>query len=62
VRAWIEAGKAIAQDASAKVPCPVCRSATLEIRDEVSSSDSSLRERHMSCPNCGATNSIRLRT
>lgn len=61
MRAWIEAGKVLAKDADAQVLCPVCRSANLEVRDEVFAGDSSLRERHMKCPNCGATNSIRLK-
>jgi C4-type Zn-finger protein len=58
---WIEAGKTLSVDSNAKVKCPVCESATLQVKDERSESEPSLLERHMTCPSCGAYNSLRLK-
>jgi hypothetical protein len=60
IKRWIEAGKVLAQDASAQVPCPVCQSAILQVTDVVNESNSSELERHMKCTSCGAYNSLRL--
>jgi hypothetical protein len=57
---WIEAGKLIATDSCAKVPCPACQAAALQIEDVRSEINPSLLERHMLCPQCGAYNSLRL--
>ena len=57
---WIEAGKVLAQDANAKVLCPVCQAETLKITDVRNESNPIELERHMSCTACGASNSLRL--
>lgn len=57
---WIEAGKVLAQDASAKVLCPVCQAVVLEITDVRNESNPIELERHMICKACGARNSLRL--
>jgi hypothetical protein len=57
---WIEAGKKLAVDPEASVKCPVCDAANLSVRDQRSSSDTSVVEREMRCPSCGAINFLRL--
>ena len=57
---WIEAGKILAKDANAKVPCPVCQAETLDVTDVRNEENPAELERHMLCKACGATNSLRL--
>lgn len=57
---WVEAGKIAAGDLNARILCPVCRSAHLEIWDVVRRRSNHQRERHMCCPNCGSQNSLRI--
>lgn len=57
-RGWIEAGKILAQDPLAKVTCPVCSSAFLEVEDHAWDQDPNLFDRHLRCSNCGATEVI----
>jgi len=57
---WIEAGKLLALDSQAQVPCPRCQEADLTVTDVSLPNDPQLIERHMSCPRCGAYNAIRL--
>lgn len=58
--AWIEAGDRIARDMTEPVPCPVCGQADLEVLDVVLGDGPGV-ERHMTCPSCGATNSLLIR-
>jgi hypothetical protein len=58
---WIEAGEILAGNASAQVICPRCHQAILNVKDVAPASDSTLVERHLSCPKCGAYNALRLR-
>lgn len=58
---WIEAGKILAQDASAvNVLCPVCQAVALEVTDVRNELNPVELERHMVCKACGAQNSLRL--
>jgi Zn finger protein HypA/HybF involved in hydrogenase expression len=61
LKRWIEAGKLIALDGNADATCPVCQSSRLQVRDEFFEGNRSLRERHMTCPSCGARNSLLLK-
>jgi hypothetical protein len=61
IQRWIEAGKILSQNPRAKVLCPKNQDAELVVTDQSPLDDSTLVERHMRCPNCGAYNSIRLR-
>lgn len=60
IKRWIEAGKVLAQDANAQVPCPVCQSEMLKVSDVINESSPTELERHMICSACGAHNSLRL--
>jgi C4-type Zn-finger protein len=60
VKRWIEAGKILAQDVTAQVPCPVCQSEMLQISDVVNEANPAEVERHMICRACRARNSLRL--
>ena len=57
---WIEAGKVLAVDATAIVSCPVCGQSHLHVEDVRGKEDSSVIERIMRCPSCGAMNTLRL--
>ena len=57
---WIEAGKNIAVNPNAKVLCPVCQKAYLEVKDIKNANNPSEIERHMICPECGAHNALKL--
>lgn len=56
VERWIEAGKVLALDPSAKVLCPRCTSTYLTVRD-VPLGPTKM-ERHLRCASCGAYNAI----
>jgi len=58
---WIEAGKILSADPSAKVRCPNCEGANLVVIDLASDADPSLLERVMQCPSCGERNILRLK-
>ena len=53
---WIEAGKVLADDPTAKVLCPENGDGYLEVTDHVAATDPTKRERYMRCPVCGAFN------
>ncbi len=60
VKRWIDAGKILSNDSNAEVLCPVCQSATLQVKDVRFEINSPMLERHMTCPSCGAYNALRL--
>ncbi len=53
---WIEAAKVLAEDPEAKVRCPKNEDGFLEVRDVADPADGERFERHLVCPECGATN------
>lgn len=55
---WIEAGRILAADPTAQVPCPRCQAATLSAIDQPI--DARHIERHLRCPACGANSSVRM--
>lgn len=57
---WIEAGKMLADNPDASVPCPVCGKKNLRVTDIRSAENPSVIEREMFCPSCGARNYLRL--
>jgi predicted RNA-binding Zn-ribbon protein involved in translation (DUF1610 family) len=57
-RKWIEAGKVLAQDPMAQVPCPTCGAEFLEVVDHPWDQDPSLSDRQLRCPQCGATETL----
>ncbi len=57
---WIEAGKVLAENPTALVYCPVCGKDHLHVEDRRSIENSSVIEREMVCPSCGAHNYLRL--
>ncbi len=57
---WIEAGKLLAENPTASVPCPVCAQDNLVVKDSRSVENPSVIERELSCPSCGARNYLRL--
>jgi hypothetical protein len=54
-RRWAEAGKRMAIDSSAAVPCPVCGQANL-VATDIPIEGSEKFERILSCPRCRARN------
>jgi uncharacterized C2H2 Zn-finger protein len=55
--AWVEAATVLGADPTARVRCPVCGQADLEVHDEPIAAVSERRwERYLSCPRCGARN------
>ena len=56
---WIVAAKILAVNPEAKVICPKCTRGVLGILDQ--KLDSDVLERHLSCPKCGAYNSMRMK-
>jgi len=54
---WIAAGKVLAVDSTALVPCPVCSQENLIVED-ISIQGSRKFERIMRCPKCGSQNAI----
>lgn len=53
---WVEAANSIAEDIHAKVHCPECQQAFLEIN--ISLNEHKQERRHMSCPNCAVEHII----
>jgi DNA-directed RNA polymerase subunit RPC12/RpoP len=60
-RRWVEAGKILAADPSAKVRCPQCGGGVLEVEDVGNPVNSDEFERYLRCPICGARNVLRMR-
>lgn len=58
---WVEAGKVLAEDPTARVSCPRCENSTLEVEDVRNPNTLEELERIMSCGECGAMNVLRLR-
>jgi predicted RNA-binding Zn-ribbon protein involved in translation (DUF1610 family) len=56
---WIAAGKILATDPAAPVPCPVCGDENLAVED-IPIEGSEKFERIMRCPNCGSRNILLL--
>jgi len=54
---WIEAGARLAKDPAARVSCPACGAAPLQLNDVMGAR---ALERVMSCPKCGARNFVLL--
>ena len=54
---WLEAGSRLNKDPKARVSCPACRGAALQLSDVLGAS---ALERVMSCPKCGARNFVLL--
>ena len=52
---WIDAGKIIKDDPTAKVLCPNCEKQFLKIRDEISP-DGQHIDRYIVCENCNSYN------
>jgi hypothetical protein len=57
---WVEAGKALAIDSSARIRCPERDDGVLQVRD-VPTPDGTMMERYMTCDTCGAQNVILMR-
>lgn len=60
---WIQIGLRVAQDPAAKIVCPQCNQAELTIFDQTlqaNHTEEPRTERHVLCPACGASQSIRL--
>ncbi len=55
---WIGAGTVLGKDPTAKVTCPKCQLAALQVKDAYCRNT---LERHLFCPRCGARNSILIR-
>lgn len=56
---WLEAARILSEDPDQKVPCPVCQAEFLQVRDLTTQVDEGAYvERILSCPSCGAWNSI----
>ncbi|GEM_PF-3166163 len=58
---WIRSGSVLSADPSAKISCPVCRGANLEVRDVRYGKNPELLERHLACPKCGAKNILHMK-
>lgn len=58
---WIEAGKLISNDANARVECPRCGRAILEVHDVPVDADPAAFERYMTCHACGGRNVLRMK-
>lgn len=56
---WLDAGKTLAQDPSARVVCPSCGLGILQVRDEIVWNGERI-ERWMKCDNCGKANTLLL--
>ncbi|RKH93222.1 hypothetical protein D7Y04_41260 [Corallococcus sp. AB038B] len=60
-KAWIQAGKILAENPGAQVRCPEKADGFLTVHDEVSSTDPTRFERYLVCDVCGARNIILMR-
>jgi transcription elongation factor Elf1 len=58
-RSWIAAAKQLSADPGARVTCPECGNATLEVTDQAWPDGSHL-DRYLQCPACGASNVVTL--
>ena len=56
---WIAAGKLLATDLTALVPCPACGKETL-VAEDIDIERSKKFERIMRCPKCGSRNILLL--
>lgn len=54
---WIDAGSKLSNDPQARVSCPACHGAALQLSDVLGAS---ALERVMTCPKCGARNFVLL--
>jgi hypothetical protein len=61
VRQWLEAGKTLAVDPSARVRCPEKDDGFLTVNDVPFPGDPSTVERYLVCETCGARNVLRMR-
>jgi hypothetical protein len=57
---WIEAGKVLAKDPSARVRCPERDDGMLTVHDSVLVGDQTMMERRLVCDQCGAQSVIRM--
>jgi hypothetical protein len=57
MRLWIDAGKTLAQDPTARVVCPSCGLGTLDVHDQVVWKGERV-ERWMRCDYCSVANSL----
>jgi len=60
-RKWINAAIVLGRDPAARVRCPVCDDADLEVRDVYPSPSSDVFERYLQCPKCHAVNIMRMK-
>lgn len=58
--AWVEAGRILATDPTARVPCPEKGDGLLTVHDVPFSGDPSMMERYLVCATCGARNVLRM--
>lgn len=58
---WIEAGRLLSENPDAKVTCPNCERAILEVHDILFEQDPTVFERYMTCHACGARNVLRIK-
>lgn len=56
---WLDAGVKIGNNPTARVLCPKCQQADLNVWDQYFAGVATHVERHMKCPKCGAANSMR---
>ena len=57
---WIEAGRILQLDPSAKVKCPECAIGLLTVKDEPIPGSVDRIDRYLICNNCGEWNVIRM--
>jgi transposase-like protein len=57
---WINAAILLGKDVTAKVLCPKCQAANLDVVDVQGTQNSAVVARIYKCPSCGAYNEVRL--
>jgi transposase-like protein len=57
---WIEAAKTLASDPLARVKCPRCEQDYLVVFDVAEKTRGAMIERYLVCPNCKASNVMRM--
>jgi hypothetical protein len=57
---WVEAACVLAKDPDAKVKCPSCERAILEVHDVPYEKEPAVFERYLTCHACGARNVMRI--
>jgi Zn finger protein HypA/HybF involved in hydrogenase expression len=57
---WIDAATTLGKDVTAKVLCPKCQAANLDVVDVQDTQSSHVVARIYKCPSCGAYNEVRL--